>query len=97
MRQAPVLAAFLHHVGLEDFDPVTIRVLDEGDALHLAGVDLLHKGNAEFFQARTGLVDIGNGEPQMAEPLRLFIAAVVFALFVIFRAPVMGQFLGKRG
>ncbi len=38
-------------LGIEDLDPVTIGILDEGDVLHLAVVGLLHKSHSQLLKA----------------------------------------------
>ena len=38
-------------LGVEDLDPVTIGILDEGDVLHLAVVGLLHKSHSQLLKA----------------------------------------------
>jgi len=73
-----------------DFDPVAIGVDDESDALHLAIVGLLLERNTELFQSVTGLVDIVDGDGDMAESpawvavtVRVLEARVVFSSMVV--------------
>ena len=76
-----------HHL-----DPVSVRVQDERDVIHLAVREALLERHAESLEARTCLLDIGHGDGDVAEPLRLGVSGVIWRRFQRLRAVIVGKF-----
>uniref|UniRef100_A0A1I8IY07 B box-type domain-containing protein n=1 Tax=Macrostomum lignano TaxID=282301 RepID=A0A1I8IY07_9PLAT len=66
-RKAVHLGDLHHPAGIEDFNPVAVRVQNEGEALHLAVVRLLGELHAESVETPAGLGDIRDADADVAE------------------------------
>src|SRR5688572_13674639 len=85
----------------QDLDPVTVRVLDEGETLHLAVVGPLHECDAMRIKVLGSGIDVRHCDADMAKTARFGIAVVISGEVAVgFGAPVMGQlergFLAKH-
>ena len=60
--------------------------------IHLAVREALLEWHAESLEARTRLLDIGHGDGDVAEPLRLGVSGVVWRRFQRLRAVIVGKF-----
>ena len=49
-----------HCVGIQNFNPVTIRILNKCQAFHFTIVRFLHKFDSQFFKSFTSTMNIGN-------------------------------------
>jgi catechol 2,3-dioxygenase-like lactoylglutathione lyase family enzyme len=66
----------LQHVGLEKLDPVSVRILHEGQTLDAAVIGSLDELDAQAFQALRGCMHVRNGDADVAVALRFLVAAV---------------------
>src|SRR5688500_19662884 len=78
--------ASLQRRRLDHLDPVTVRILDEGDVLHAAVLQALLERHAERFQQRARGADVGKADADMNEEARLDDAVVVDAYEYMFAA-----------
>ena len=86
----------LQRRGLDNLDPVRIRVLDERQALHAAIGQALLEIAAQGFEAFTRSDDIRHRDADMAKTTRVGVAVVVGEVGVVFGAVVVGQFQDAR-
>uniref|UniRef100_A0A1I8GWV1 Voltage-gated hydrogen channel 1 n=1 Tax=Macrostomum lignano TaxID=282301 RepID=A0A1I8GWV1_9PLAT len=75
-RKAVHLGDLHHPAGIEDFNPVAVRVQNEGEALHLAVVRLLGELHAESVETPAGLGDIRDADADVAEAAGVRVAVV---------------------
>ena len=77
----------------EDFDPVAIRVLNKSQSFHRAVVGPLDERYLQLLESLAYGMDIGNGNSDMAEPLRFIIAMMVAGeICVALGSPIMSEF-----
>jgi hypothetical protein len=56
----------LYLIRVKNFDPIAIRILYKSKALHSSVVGLFDKLNSQLLKTFTGLVNVGNNNPDMA-------------------------------
>ena len=76
-----------HHL-----DPVPVWVQDERDISHFAVREALLERHAESLEARACLLDVGHGDGDVAEPLRVGVSRVVWRRVQRLRAVIVGKF-----
>lgn len=64
--------------------------VNERKSLHVASVGRLTELDPFLFEPLAGLVHIGDGDADVSESSRVFVAGVVFHLTIILSAPVVG-------
>ena len=79
------------HAETHHLDPVPIRVQDESDISHLTVCEALSEWHAESLEACASGLDIGHGDRNVTESLRLGIARVVWRRLERLRAVVVGK------
>src|SRR5690242_7417902 len=77
--------------GLQDFNPVAVGILDEGDVLHAAIGQTLLERHAQRLEAHAGRVHVRHRDAQVAETARLAVAVVVLKIRLLLGAVVVGE------
>lgn len=78
----------IQNFGVENLNPIAIRILDESQALHTSFVRLLDKLNLLFGELKARLVHIGNQNANVTEATRFRVARVILLVGIRFGAPV---------
>lgn len=76
----------------DDFDPVVIRIQDECNVFHLTIRQFLLKLDAELFKPIARLMDVVDGDAQVAETLGFLVSIMVAEVGVVFGTVVVREF-----
>lgn len=82
-------------VRIEDFDPITVWVLDEGQSLHFPVIWLLDESYSELFESFTCSVNVRYNNSDVSISTWILVSIVIGEIWLILGSPVVSQLNGR--